>query len=375
MAVDLNNWTPIYRINLPDDAPGKVVSAEYWTTLWQASVTQGDHSEETLAALLEKLNTTAWHPTEAAATITNPAIYELGGTNVAAQLAELFNDLDSAKGDISTLNTQVALRRLLSEPLTHNDPDDIIGRDAADAHPISAITGLQATLDNITAGEISAFSHNDISARDALEAHPMSAITGLTAWQTDVLDELDEQAILIATAKTDILNLNDKVHNNIGGRDTANAHPASAIAYNATTSVLQKLNNIDGMISNITGDVSTLTHNDLAGLNAADAHPLASITGLQTALNAKQANITGGATTIASSNLTANRALISDGSGKVAVSAVTSTELSRLDGVTSSVQTQINSANAAIGTKQKQITAGTANPSGGSNGDVYIKYA
>lgn len=375
MAVDLNNWTPIYRINLPDDAPGKVVSAEYWTTLWQASVTQGDHSEETLEALLEKLNTTAWHPTEAAATITNPAIYELGGTNVAAQLAELFNDLDSAKGDISTLNTQVALRRLLSEPLTHNDPDDIIGRDAADAHPISAITGLQATLDNITAGEISAFSHNDISARDALEAHPMSAITGLTAWQTDVLDELDEQAILIATAKTDILNLGDKVHNNIGGRDTADAHPASAIAYNATTSVLQKLNNIDGMISNITGDVSTLTHNDLAGLNAADAHPLASITGLQTALNAKQANITGGATTIASSNLTANRALISDGSGKVAVSAVTSTELSRLGGVTSSVQTQINSANTAIGTKQKQITAGTANPSGGSNGDVYIKYA
>lgn len=375
MAVDLNNWTPIYRINLPDDAPGKVVSAEYWTTLWQASVTQGDHSEETLAALLEKLNTTAWHPTEAAATITNPAIYELGGTNVAAQLAELFNDLDSAKGDISTLNTQVALRRLLSDPLTHNDPDDIIGRDAADAHPISAITGLQATLDNITAGEISAFSHNDISARDALEAHPMSAITGLTAWQNDVLDELDEQASLIATARTDILNLDDKVHNNIGGRDTADAHPASAIAYNATTSVLQKLNNIDGMISNITGDVSTLTHNDLAGLNAADAHPLASITGLQAELNAKQANITGGATTIASSNLTASRALISDGSGKVAVSGVTSTELSRLGGVTSSVQAQINSANAAIGTKQKQITAGTANPSGGSNGDVYIKYA
>lgn len=59
-------------------------------------------------------------------------------------------------------------------------------------------------------------------------------------------------------------------------------------------------------------------------------------------LAAKQATITGGATTIASSNLTANRALISNSSGKVAVSAVTSTELGYLDGVTSAIQTQLN---------------------------------
>lgn len=55
-----------------------------------------------------------------------------------------------------------------------------------------------------------------------------------------------------------------------------------------------------------------------------------------------QTNITGGATTITSSNLTTNRALISNGSGKVAVSAVTSTELGYLDGVTSAIQTQLN---------------------------------
>lgn len=54
-------------------------------------------------------------------------------------------------------------------------------------------------------------------------------------------------------------------------------------------------------------------------------------------------NFTGGASTIATSNLTASRALISNSSGKVAVSAVTSTELGYLDGVTSNVQTQLNS--------------------------------
>lgn len=63
---------------------------------------------------------------------------------------------------------------------------------------------------------------------------------------------------------------------------------------------------------------------------------------IQTQLNGKQATITGGATTIASSNLTASRALISNSSGKVAVSAVTSTELGYLDGVTSAIQTQLN---------------------------------
>jgi hypothetical protein len=55
-----------------------------------------------------------------------------------------------------------------------------------------------------------------------------------------------------------------------------------------------------------------------------------------------QAAITGGASSIVTANLTADRALISDGSGKVAVSAVTATEVGYLSGVTSSIQTQLN---------------------------------
>ena len=41
-------------------------------------------------------------------------------------------------------------------------------------------------------------------------------------------------------------------------------------------------------------------------------------------------------------NLTASRALVSDGSGDVSVSAVTSTEIGHLDGVSSNVQTQLD---------------------------------
>jgi len=63
---------------------------------------------------------------------------------------------------------------------------------------------------------------------------------------------------------------------------------------------------------------------------------------IQTQLDAKQATITGAATTIDDADLTASRALVSDGSGKVAVSAVTATEIGYLDGVSSAIQTQLD---------------------------------
>ena len=62
---------------------------------------------------------------------------------------------------------------------------------------------------------------------------------------------------------------------------------------------------------------------------------------IQTQIDSKQATITGGASTIVSSDLTADRALVSNGSGKVAVSSVTATELGYVSGVTSAIQTQI----------------------------------
>lgn len=63
---------------------------------------------------------------------------------------------------------------------------------------------------------------------------------------------------------------------------------------------------------------------------------------LQTAVDGKQDTVTGGASTIVGHNLTADRALVSNSSGKVAASAITSTELGYLDGVTSAIQTQLN---------------------------------
>ena len=93
--------------------------------------------------------------------------------------------------------------------------------------------------------------------------------------------------------------------------------------------------------------------------------------------NGKQAAITGAASTVTSSNLTANRVLVSNSSGKItAHSSVTSAELGYLDGVTSNIQVQLNNkANSSeIPTKVSQLTndSGYALSSNIGNGTVTI---
>lgn len=148
------------------------------------------------------------------------------------------------------------------------------------------------------------------------------------------------------------------VTNSSGGL-TSSTTSTTTLGYinNVTSDVQSQLN---GKQSTITGAASTITDSNLTAnmvmvtdsngkatasstISATELGYLDGVTSnVQTQLNAKQASVTGGATTITSSNLSTNRALISNGSGKVAVSAVTSTELGYLDGVTSNVQTQLN---------------------------------
>lgn len=89
-----------------------------------------------------------------------------------------------------------------------------------------------------------------------------------------------------------------------------------------------------------------------------------SINAVNIELGTKQATVTGGASTIVSSNLTANRAVVSNSSGKVSVSAVTSTELGYLDGVTSNVQAQLD-------TKAPKSHASTATTYGAGTANNY----
>jgi len=80
-----------------------------------------------------------------------------------------------------------------------------------------------------------------------------------------------------------------------------------------------------------------------------------------------QAPITGAATTITSSNLTVSRALVSDGSGKVAVSSVTATELGYLSGITGVTPRTASTGSAVVPT-------GTTAQRDGSPGAGYFRF-
>lgn len=77
------------------------------------------------------------------------------------------------------------------------------------------------------------------------------------------------------------------------------------------------------------------------GTPTANSTDAATTAYVDSGLGAKQAIITGAATTITTTDLTLSRALVSNASGKVAVSTVTSTEVGYLSGVTSAIQTQL----------------------------------
>ena len=89
-------------------------------------------------------------------------------------------------------------------------------------------------------------------------------------------------------------------------------------------------------------DNIAMAESDIDGLQTTVGTLQTNVGNIQTALASKQDTVVGGASTITEDNLTASRALVSNSSGKVAVSNVTSTELGYLDGVTSNVQTQLN---------------------------------
>lgn len=84
------------------------------------------------------------------------------------------------------------------------------------------------------------------------------------------------------------------------------------------------------------------------------------------------ASQTGDTLTLDAKVTAANRALTSDANKRIAVSAVTATELGRLTGVTGNVQTQLNGKAATVTYTASVDTTWTANSSGGYTKTVAV---
>jgi hypothetical protein len=190
---------------------------------------------------------------------------------------------------------------------------------------------------------------------------------------------------VISNAEFDYLNgLTDNIQTQLGGKQdaltlTTTGSSGAATLVGSTLNIPQysggggggsgTVTNVSALTLGTTGtDLSSTVANStttpVITLNVPNAS--ASNRGALTStdwstFNGKQNAITGAATTITTSDLTASRALTSNASGKVAVSATTDTELGYVNGVTSAIQTQINT---------KQQTLSTVTTAQSVNGQV-----
>lgn len=111
-------------------------------------------------------------------------------------------------------------------------------------------------------------------------------------------------------------------------------------ANNTTT-----INTLQANLNTVTNNVNTVQANvnsQTVNVNIVSANVGNTIAFTANVEARRVANIAGAISTVLTSDLTVSRALVSDGSGKIAVSDVTSTELGHLDGVSSAIQTQID---------------------------------
>jgi hypothetical protein len=256
--------------------------------------------------------------------------------------------------------------------------------------PVQTVNGksgssVSLTTDDVTQGSTNRYftdayaqtaiygSAGDLSANFALVSSASGKVSVSTisttklGYLTDVTSniqaQIDSKQATITGAATTITSLNltaDLVLvSNASGKVAVSTISTTKLGYlTDVTSNIQA--QIDGKQATITGAATTITSSDLTvdravisdgsgkiAVSATTSTEIGYLSGVtssvQTQLNGKQATITGAATTITSSDLTVSRALVSDALGKVAVSSVTSTELDYLSGVTSAVQTQINS--------------------------------
>ena len=243
--------------------------------------------------------------------------------------------------------TFVAGSNITITPDATNDKITISAKDTTYSLSSFGITATAAELNKLDGVTATA---TEINYVDGVTSNIQTQLDGKAASEhTHTVTNITD---LTVTAKE--LNYMDGVTSGVQAQLDGKASSGHTHAYAGSSSVGGAANSANKLATartiSLSGDVTGSASFDGSGdvsittiiNDDSHNHTIANIDNLQSSLDAKQATVTGGATTITNSNLTANRALISNGSGKVAVSAVTSTELDYLDGVTSNVQAQLD---------------------------------
>lgn len=184
---------------------------------------------------------------------------------------------------------------------------------------------------------------SDLSASD-IPSLTLEKITDVTASASElnVLDGITATTAELNYTDGVTSNIQTQLDNKLDKRDTANivygtSYDKSQIGIPYASSSATAYSLIQRGANGVAVVGTPVADNDAATKKYVDDE-----------LSEKQDTITGAASTITDTDLTANKVVISNASGKVAVSDVTSTELDYVSGVTSSIQTQLNNKQATI---------------------------
>jgi hypothetical protein len=179
----------------------------------------------------------------------------------------------------------------------------------------TTVTNVTTNIETILSGAVSSIIENDLDINKVVVSDNEGKLTNSEITTTE-LEYLNDVTSNIQTQ------LNSKQDTIIGAGSTI-------VSTNFT---------IDrALISNSTGkiDISTVTSDELNYLSGVTSD-------IQTQINNKQDSITGAATTVISSDLIASKILVSNTEGKIAASNISETELSYISGASSNIQIQLN---------------------------------
>lgn len=229
-------------------------------------------------------------------------------------------------------------------------------------------------LPTVTANKALVSDENGITSASSVTSTELGYVSGVTsAIQTQISGKQDAITGAASSITSTDLTASRALMSNASGKVDASAVTATELGYvSGVTSAIQT--QIDGKQSSITGAASTIATSDLTASralvsNSSGKVAASSITStklgyltdvtsnIQSQIDGKQASITGAASSIVSTDLTASRALVSDTSGKVSASSITSTKLGYLTDVTSNIQSQIDGKQASITGAASSITS------------------
>lgn len=229
-------------------------------------------------------------------------------------------------------------------------------------------------LPTVTANKALVSDENGITSASSVTSTELGYVSGVTsAIQTQISGKQDAITGAASSITSTDLTASRALMSNASGKVDASAVTATELGYvSGVTSAIQT--QIDGKQASITGAASTIATSDLTTSralvsNSSGKVAASSITStklgyltdvtsnIQSQIDGKQASITGAASSITSSNLTASRALVSDTSGKVSASSITSTKLGYLTDVTGNIQNQIDGKQASITGAASSITS------------------